>query len=273
MNKLSIDKVEKELEEFNSMKVSFKAIIESTPEELKEKKKVDEATLVEEVNVNRANFDALSKEENALNNKMLNLTKDVTSIEEAYEECKDVIHKFTSIMELYKTSSGNNRVHLNFKLYILADYFDKIIVHANKRLSRISGGRYRLTRNKKASGNALQGLDLNVYDIQTGKERTASSLSGGEKFVTALSLALGMSDMIETNHALIQVESIFIDEGFGSLSEDYLDTAMDALETLRDDNKTVAIISHVEKLKEYIPYGLEIKRADVGSKVVYKTNI
>lgn len=272
-SKLSIDKAEKELEEFNSKKVSFKAIIESTPEELKEKKKVDEATLVEEVNVNRANFDALSKEENALNNKMLNLSKDVTSIEEAYEECKDVIHKFTSITELYKTSSGNNRVHLNFKLYILADYFDKIIVHANKRLSRISGGRYRLTRNKKVSGNALQGLDLNVYDIQTGKERTASSLSGGEKFVTALSLALGMSDMIETNHALIQVESIFIDEGFGSLSEDYLDTAMDALETLRDDNKTVAIISHVEKLKEYIPYGLEIKRADVGSKVVYKTNI
>lgn len=272
-SKLSIDKAEKELEEFNSKKVSFKAIIESTPEELKEKKKVDEATLVEEVNVNRANFDALSKEENALNNKMLNLSKDVTSIEEAYEECKDVIHKFTSITELYKTSSSNNRVHLNFKLYILADYFDKIIVHANKRLSRISGGRYRLTRNKKFSGNALQGLDLNVYDIQTGKERTASSLSGGEKFVTALSLALGMSDMIETNHALIQVESIFIDEGFGSLSEDYLDTAMDALETLRDDNKTVAIISHVEKLKEYIPYGLEIKRADVGSKVVYKTNI
>ena len=272
-NKLSIDKVEKELEEFNHKKVSAKAIIDNTPKELTDKGKVDEATLVEEVNVNKTNFDALSKEENALNNKMLNLTKDVTSIEEAYEECKDVIHKFTSIMELYKTSNGNNRMHLNFKLYILADYFDKIIVHANKRLSRISGGRYRLLRSKKASGNALQGLDLNVYDIQTGKERTASSLSGGEKFVTALSLALGMSDMIETNHALIQVESIFIDEGFGSLSEDYLDTAMDALETLRDDNKTVAIISHVEKLKEYIPYGLEIKRADVGSKVVYKTNI
>ncbi len=272
-NKLSIDKVEKEIEEFANKKVSAEAIINNTPKELVEKEKVDEATLVEEVNVNKANFDALSKEENNLNNKMLNLSKDVASIEEVYEECKDVIHKFTSIMELYKTANGNNRMHLNFKLYILADYFDKIIVHANKRLSRISGGRYRLLRSKKVTGNGLQGLDLDVYDIQTGKERPAVSLSGGEKFVTALSLALGMSDMIETNHALIQVESIFIDEGFGSLSEDYLDTAMEALETLRDDNKTVAIISHVEKLKEYIPYGLEIKRADVGSKVVYKTNI
>ena len=86
-------------------------------------------------------------------------------------------------------------------------------------------------------------------------------------------MALGLSDIIETNHALIQVESIFIDEGFGSLDENYLDMAMKALESLKEDNKTVAIISHVEKLKEYIPDGLEVSKDKQGSKITLKQNI
>ena len=176
--------------------------------------------------------------------------------------------------ELARTANGANRMKLSFKMYILADYFDKIIIQANHRLSKITNGRYKLVRRDAlGKGNAQQGLDLDVYDVETGKERPASSLSGGEKFVSALSMALGLSDIIETNHALIQVESIFIDEGFGSLDDNYLDMAMKALETLKDDNKTVAISSHVEKLKEYIPDGLEVQKADIGSKVVFKANI
>ena len=130
-----------------------------------------------------------------------------------------------------------------------------------------------IRRLELGKGNAQQGLDLDVFDNETGKNRPASSLSGGEKFVSALSMALGLSDIIETNHALIQVESIFIDEGFGSLDENYLDMAMKALESLKDDNKTVAIISHVEKLKEYIPNGIEVQKDSIGSKIVLKDNV
>ncbi len=269
-----VEKAKQDLEQFKQEKISAETIVENTPKELIEKGNVDEAALAEEVRAKKIIYDDLNKEENALNNKISNLEKDVKSIFEAYDKCKNTILRYASLNELARTANGANRMKLSFKMYILADYFDKIIIQANHRLSKITNGRYKLVRRDAlGKGNAQQGLDLDVYDVETGKERPASSLSGGEKFVSALSMALGLSDIIETNHALIQVESIFIDEGFGSLDENYLDMAMKALETLKDDNKTVAIISHVEKLKEYIPDGLEVQKADVGSKVVFKENI
>ena len=270
----NVDKIKKDLELFEKEKTSAQAIVDNTPKELVEKGNVDEAALLEETRTKKLAYDDLNKEENELNNKINNLERDVKSISEAYDKCKNTIVRYSSLNELARTANGANRMKLSFKMYILADYFDKIIIQANHRLSKITNGRYKLVRRDAlGKGNAQQGLDLDVYDVETGKERPASSLSGGEKFVSALSMALGLSDIIETNHALIQVESIFIDEGFGSLDENYLDMAMKALETLKDDNKTVAIISHVEKLKEYIPDGLEVQKADVGSKVVFKANI
>lgn len=269
-----IENAKQVIESFKKEKIENQTIVNNTPKDLVEKGNVDEADLVKDVNNKKGIFDDLNQEENNLKNRVLNLESDVKSIKETYKKCENIILKFASLNELSKTANGFNRLKLSFKMYILADYFDKIIVQANRRLYRISNGRYKLVRRDSlGKGNAQQGLDLDVYDVETGKERPASSLSGGEKFVSALSLALGLSDIIETNHALIQVESIFIDEGFGSLDENYLDTAMKALETLKDDNKTVAIISHVEKLKEYIPDGLEIQKADIGSKVVLKDNI
>ena len=221
-----------------------------------------------ETNAKKGVYDALNAEANALDNKVNNLKHNVASIQEKYDECKAIIEKCTSLTELAKTTNGSNRMKLSFRMYILADYFDKIIVQANHRLTKITNGRYKLVRSDDLrKGNALQGLDLDVYDIETGKERPASSLSGGEKFVSALSLALGLSDIIETNHALIQVESIFIDEGFGTLDDTYIDMAMKALESLKQDNKTVAIISHVEKLKTYIPDSLVVSKAEVGSTI------
>lgn len=271
---ININETKKVLEDYKNAKASQEAIINNTPKDIIDRGSIDENDLQQEVSQKKQIFDDLNKQTSILNNKISNLKKDVKEIEEAYYKCKTIIDDYTSLNELSKTTNGFNRLKLSFKMYILADYFDKIIAQANYRLSRITNRRYRLVRRDDlGKGNSQQGLDLDVYDVETGKERPASSLSGGEKFVSALSLALGLSDIIETNHALIQVESIFIDEGFGSLDENYLDMAMKALETLKDDNKTVAIISHVEKLKEYIPDGLEIKKAEVGSRVLFKENI
>lgn len=271
---LHVEKAKEKIDTFNDERTSAQAIIKNTPNELVSQGKVDEASLVEETNNKKAIFDASSTAENTLGNTIKNLEKDVKSIKEKYDECEEVISKCTSLVELAKTANGFNRMKLSFKMYILADYFDKIIVQANHRLTKISNGRYRLVRSDDLrKGNAQQGLDLDVFDLETGKERPASSLSGGEKFVSALSLALGLSDIIETNHALIQVESVFIDEGFGTLDENYLDMAMKALESLKQDNKTVAIISHVEKLKSYIQDSLVVKKADVGSTIVFETKL
>lgn len=261
------------IDKYNSDVIRTKAIIDSTPKNLIEVGSVDTSTLVEETTQKNNKYISENDVLNRLTNKITNLSRSINSIKSKYDECKDIINRYASLSELAKVANGNNKMKLSFKMYILADYFDKIIVQANKRLYKITSGRYRLVRRNSVKGGGQQGLDLDVYDVETGKEREASSLSGGEKFVSALSMALGLSDIIETNHALIQVESIFIDEGFGSLDENYLDMAMKALESLKEDNKTIAIISHVEKLKEYIQDGIEVKKDTIGSKIVLKENI
>ncbi|MCF0126599.1 MAG: hypothetical protein HUJ68_12770 [Clostridia bacterium] len=270
---INIEKTKENIERFNNEKLIAKTTIDNTPKELVKNGLIDASQLAETVKQKKEIFDGCISAANDIKNKLTNLSKSKRDIKTKYDECKDVLVTFSSISELSKTANGFNRMHLSFKMYILADYFDKIIIQANRRLKRITNGRYKLIRRDSlGKGNMQQGLDLDVYDVETGKNRPASSLSGGEKFVSALSMALGLSDIIETNHALIQVESIFIDEGFGSLDENYLDMAMKALETLKDDNKTVAIISHVEKLKEYISDGLEVKKTDIGSTVYLKEN-
>lgn len=261
------------LEQHSQKIVEAKTIINNTPRQLIEVGNVDTSELVRETNEKNEAYTSEVESLNKLSNKTNNLSNHIKSIKTKFSECKDIISRYTSLLELAKTANGNNKMKLSFKMYVLADYFDKIIIQANKRLYKITNGRYRLVRRNTVKGGGQQGLDLDVYDVETGKEREASSLSGGEKFVSALSMALGLSDIIETNHALIQVESIFIDEGFGSLDENYLDMAMKALESLKEDNKTIAIISHVEKLKEYIPDGIEVKKDTIGSKIVLKDNI
>lgn len=270
--RLDIERIKKQIEKYKADVISAETIINNTPNELIEKGLVDEASFVEENNCKKIVYEELNTTLNNIENKIKNLNQGVNSVKKKYEECKEIISKCTSLQELAKTANGANRMKLSFKMYILADYFDKIIAQANRRLLKITNGRYHLIRSDDLrKGNAQQGLDLDVFDIETGKARPAQSLSGGEKFVSALSLALGLSDIIETNHALIQVESIFIDEGFGTLDEAYLDTAMKALESLKGDNKTVAIISHVEKLKSYIPDSLVVKKTTIGSTITMET--
>ena len=272
-NKIDAKKAKEEIDRYNQKLIVADTIIKGTSKELIEAGSVDLSALVEATNEKDNAYKEAQTQLNSLDNKIKNLNKNADAINKVYLDCKDLIFKYSSLSELMRTATGKNRLNLNFKMYILADYFDKIIIQANKRLYKITNGRYRLVRRNDVKGGGLQGLDLNVFDLETGKDRPASSLSGGEKFVSALSMALGLSDIIETNHALIQMESIFIDEGFGSLDENYLDMAMKALESLKEDNKTVAIISHVEKLKEYIPDGLEVNKDKVGSKVTLKQNI
>ena len=272
-DKLDVNKTRTIIEQHSQKVTAAKTIIENTSKDLIAVGNVDESSLVEETNKRNEQYKIENEILTKLVNKITNLMKSVSSIKKKYSECEDIINRYSSLSELARTANGNNKMKLSFKMFILADYFDKIIVQANKRLNKITNGRYRLVRRSSIKGGGQQGLDLDVYDIETGKNREASSLSGGEKFVSALSMALGLSDIIETNHALIQVESIFIDEGFGSLDENYLDMAMKALETLKEDNKTIAIISHVEKLKDYLPDGIEVRKDTIGSKIVVKDSI
>ena len=147
-------------------------------------------------------------------------------------------------------------------------YFDRIIVRANTRFMVMSGGQYELKRRAEADNNRRQsGLELDVIDHYNGTRRSVKTLSGGESFLASLSLALGLSDEIQSSAGGIRLDTMFVDEGFGSLDEESLRQALRALSALSEGNRLVGIISHVAELKERIDRQIVVtKDRDGGSR-------
>ena len=149
--------------------------------------------------------------------------------------------------------------------YIQMTYFDRIINRANSRLLVMSDGQYELVRRKEAENNRSQsGLELDVKDHYNGTQRSVKTLSGGESFKASLSLALGLSDEIQSSAGGIRLDTMFVDEGFGSLDEESLSHAIKALSSLADGNRLVGIISHVNELKERIEKQIVVKKEKTG---------
>lgn len=150
---------------------------------------------------------------------------------------------------------------VQFEQYIQKTYFDNVLEYANRRLSVMTGDRFELRRLRDTNNKRSQKtLDIDVFDNFTGKSRTVKSLSGGESFKAALSLALGLSDSVQMNSGGSRVEALFIDEGFGSLDTDSLQQAIRVLEDLTDGNVMVGVISHVDLLRERIPRKIIVER-------------
>lgn len=172
------------------------------------------------------------------------------------------------IAAVAETASGKikGKSRISFETYVQSMYFDQVITAANARLAIITGGRYELVRRSKATSLCAQaGLDLDALDHYTGKARDASSLSGGESFEASLSLALGLSDVVQQHAGGIQLETMFIDEGFGSLDAESLARAIHMLTGIGGGNKLIGIISHVEELKDAIDRKIVVTQTRRGS--------
>lgn len=155
---------------------------------------------------------------------------------------------------------------LSFDRYVMGAVFREILEMANRRMELMSGGRYELVHKVGAERrNAKAGLDIEVLDNSTGLQRSAASLSGGETFFASLALALGLSDAVQNHAGGKQMDALFIDEGFGTLSDDVLDKALDVLNQLSEGRRLVGIISHVDRLDESIPQKIRVKNGDKGS--------
>ena len=155
---------------------------------------------------------------------------------------------------------------LSFDRYVMGTMFREILEMANRRMELMSGGRYELVHKIGADRrNAKAGLEIEVLDNNTGLQRGSGSLSGGETFFTSLSLALGLSDVVQNHAGGRQMDALFIDEGFGTLSDDVLDKALDVLNQLTEGNRLVGIISHVDKLDESIPQKVRVRLGERGS--------
>lgn len=189
------------------------------------------------------------------------------NVNEKSSEAQSAERRLTWLQTLSNTVNGKLtcRDKISLETFIQMTYFDKIIRHANLRLQKMSGGQYRLTRASTGGGNAQVGLDLNVYDTYSGKERSVTTLSGGESFMAALSLALGLSDEIQASAGGVQIDTTFVDEGFGSLDDESLQVALRTLQNLAQNNHLIGIISHVSALKNIEKKIVVTKTATQGS--------
>jgi exonuclease SbcC len=172
-----------------------------------------------------------------------------------------------SLAGLAKGTDGQRRVALT--TYVLRHWFGQVVAAANVRLSAMSSGRYELRRTDEAgSRRERAGLTLAVIDRHTGAERSPRSLSGGETFYTSLALALGLADVVKAEAGGVDLDTLFIDEGFGALDSDTLDQVMAVIDELRDRGRVVGIVSHLADLKERVPERLEVRRLPNGSSTV-----
>jgi exonuclease SbcC len=167
---------------------------------------------------------------------------------------------------LAKVTRGENAKKMSFQRFVLAALLDDVLISATERLHRMSNGRYRLLRvSDHKDGRAAGGLDLEVEDAYTGKTRHVSSLSGGESFQAALALALGLADTVQSHTGGVHLETVFVDEGFGSLDPEALDLAINTLIDLQQSGRLVGVISHVGDLKERIDVRLQVTKGKGGS--------
>lgn len=171
---------------------------------------------------------------------------------------------------MYLTVSGrvSGEAKLSFESYVQQYYFKQVILQANIRLRLLTDGAFTLRCREEAKNKVSQsGLDLEVFDRSTGKWRDVSTLSGGESFLASMALALGLSDMAQARSGGIRLDAMFIDEGFGSLSENALNQAVDLLGSLADGKRLVGVISHVNELKSRIGNKLIVRKTPLGSRI------
>lgn len=228
--------------------------------------------------------DQLKKESEEQDRRIETIRKHCTQIENRLEKNKRIKEKISSqrsslekfqeeynrCTRLYDLITGNisNRAKITFEQYIQAAGFDHIIAAANRRLLPMSDGQYELFRKDDSENKRSKTiLNLEVQDHFTGHRRPVGSLSGGESFKASLSLALGLSDTVSSNLGGVQMDALFVDEGFGTLDKKSIENAMDTLVRLSGANKLVGIISHREELMENIPQQIKIKKSKEGSRI------
>ena len=203
----------------------------------------------------------------------LERTKEVRrQLQVLFEESSRTEKTRLALQGLSDTACGSlkGKPKISLERYVQSAYFRMITQEANRRLEHMSSGRYELlVREEKENLQSRSGLDLDVYDYHTGKVRSIRSLSGGESFQAALSLALGVSGVIGQFAGGIRVETVFVDEGFGSLDEQSLETAVETLSALSREDCLVGIISHVPELKERIECRIEVEKNRGGSSVFF----
>ena len=264
---LEIDK-----KDFRKRKAAVNDRLKRAKSLTKDKKRPDLHKISENLSVAQQEKDAALKAQSGNQKDTKRLKDDHQRIQELSKKIEKQDGELSVFKKLEQVAKGNlpGTENLSLQRYVLAGFLDDVTAAATYRLRKMSKGRYQLhrsltTQNKRATA----GLDLDVLDDFTGESRTVKTLSGGEMFLASLSLALGLSDVVQSYAGGVHLDSLFIDEGFGSLDSATLDDAIETLMELNQGGRMVGVISHVNELKERIDKKIEVKCTPNGSTVVF----
>ena len=274
-NKEKIADIEKRVEnyfvEYNDLKSQKQTLISLVQGQ-------DEDTVrqaYEEYNHEIENLKNRINEVDAEQTEIISILKNISKALVVYEKSLQALEEKKNLFDQYSnlsaTCSGElpGKPKIKLETFVQMSFFDRILNRANIRFLKMSEGRYMLNRDDEGDNKRSQtGLDLSVHDLSNNTYRSTKSLSGGESFQASLCLALGFADEIQHSAGGIQIETMFIDEGFGTLDNVALKNAVDSLVDLSKGNKLVGIISHVDELRERIDRGISIEKSSFkGSKV------
>ncbi len=263
----SIRKAEEDFSESDRKIGEIQAAIKELEKQLSAKPTADKETALQE---KRKLTEARRESENKgkkVNSRLTSNKVTLSNLESKIGDLEKLEKRYAWMKALSDTANGNlsGKDKVMLETYIQTTFFDRILYRANTRLMVMSGGQYELKRRTEAASKVSQsGLDLDVIDHYNGTERDVKTLSGGESFKASLSLALGLSEEIQSSSGGIRLDTMFVDEGFGSLDEESLDQSVKALMSLADGNRLVGIISHVPELKNRIDKQIVVTKERSG---------
>ncbi|MEH7458047.1 SMC family ATPase [Bacillus sp. JJ1127] len=260
-----IEELQRKIQSYYSSLEVLEKQIEELTNELRDKEWTDITSLEEQMKELEIQLDITKEKRQRAQNAVVYISDLHENIRRIDEQIHEEEKAFQELVDLYEVMKGDNESRISFERYILIEYLEQIVQIANERLRKLSNGQFYLKRSERVEKrNRQSGLGLDVYDAYTGQTRDVKTLSGGEKFNASLCLALGMADVIQAYEGGISIETMFIDEGFGSLDEESLTKAVDALIDLQKSGRFIGVISHVQELKNAMPAVLEVTKQKDG---------
>ncbi|WP_285766990.1 AAA family ATPase [Peribacillus sp. SI8-4] len=265
-----IGKLEEQVQQYNQNWQTVISLFHDLEMKLKDVVKPDMGGLQKTFEFINEELESMRQNQNQLHAEKQANVEIERKLAQIKEDQKSLDERYSIVGHLSEISKGQNSFRITFERYVLAAFLDDILKEANSRLLKMTSGRYQLLRKLDPTRRNIQsGLELSVYDQYTGQERHVKTLSGGESFKASLALALGLADVVQQNAGGISLETMFIDEGFGTLDPESLEQAIEALMEIQSTGRLVGIISHVPELKERIDAQLQVISTQKGSRTAF----
>ncbi|MCH4826458.1 AAA family ATPase [Planococcus halocryophilus] len=265
MTESAFTALKKDIQEFNQHRHTLMQQVTELKELLADKKLKDLSQAEIELSELKANYESAFAEQNRSRDFEKIGNELIDSIQSVIEKALEAEQNLNRIADLHNMIRGQNGLKISFERYLQIEYLEQIILSANERLKNLSNGQFYLIRSDRQEARGKQsGLGLDVYDAYTGQTRDVKTMSGGEKFNASLCLALGMADVIQSFQGNVSIDTMFIDEGFGSLDEESLNKSIETLIDLQKSGRMIGVISHVQELKAAIPAILQVEKSKEG---------